>query len=177
MEKTFPEWTDIERFDVKWKGRIKEMAHFIPKRPVTVVDLGCGPMWLEEMLSPTITYLPVDFRSRGDKTLIMDFNKKEFPDFQYEVSFVSGCLEYIQDYRWFIHKICEQSQMCILSYCVLENYPNLKERKKNAWVNHLTESEIISIFTRAGFQLVHLKRNDNQIFVFKKNNAFENTAH
>ena len=42
-------WQDIEYFDDKWKERIEQMARFI-KNGSTVIDFGCGPMWLKEYL-------------------------------------------------------------------------------------------------------------------------------
>ncbi|MBK9568932.1 MAG: hypothetical protein IPO53_02690 [Chitinophagaceae bacterium] len=43
-------WQDIEYFDDKWKERIEQMARFI-KNGSSVIDLGCGPMWLKRIFT------------------------------------------------------------------------------------------------------------------------------
>jgi Methyltransferase domain len=164
------DWKEIEYFDESWKERIHYMAQFITEN-ASVMDIGCGKMWLKELLRAN-TYIPVDYVSRGDGTIVCDLNKKEFPSLQAQIMFVSGCLEYIRDHEWFAARAADACARCIVSYCTLDEYSNLQQRRNAAWVSDLKETEIVDLFTRNGFALVHrhvLKK--NTIFVFDKKNA------
>lgn len=163
-----PKWQDIEYFDNLWRARIELMSGYIPKG-ASVLDLGCGKMWLRELLQDS-EYYPVDYTSRGNGTIICDFNKDPFPDINCDVSFVSGCLEYVIDYKSFIREIALHTKTCIISYCTTEETPDLKERMSLVWVNHLSKQEIIELFKANGMQLIdettYLVK--NSIFVFSK---------
>jgi hypothetical protein len=160
-------WEDIEYFDDSWRQRISQMADFIPAN-ATVMDLGCGREWLREIVGPE-NYTGVDYRRRGEGTVICDFNKGQFPDLRRDVAFVSGCLEYVTDHRWFIAQICEKVDMCIISYCPIETHRDLVARRRVGWVNDLTIDEIKREFGEHRFNLstetVTLR---NAILVFKR---------
>ena len=135
----------------------------------SILDLGCGPMWLKEYLKKSSTYYGCDYKNRGNKTIICDFNKKEFPDIKTDLCFVSGCLEYIEDLDWFIKRISETSKTAIISYCPLDNNPFKFMRKKAAWVNHYSSYDIIKLFIEEGFKLHKIDTvTKNIIFKFVK---------
>jgi len=159
-------WQDLEHFDEDWKGRIRTMAQYIGRQE-SVVDLGCGQMWLKEFLNGHV-YYPVDYRMRGDDTHVADFNKHKFPDIRADTAFVSGTLEYLTDCEWFVDQISRRVKKCILSYCLVEYHPDVEERKKRAWQNHLTRAEIIAMFQKAGMTLMEENTSivKNHIFVF-----------
>ncbi len=142
------------------------MASYISPKE-SVVDLGCGKMWLKECLKDNV-YYPVDYTRRDAQTCVADFNKHEYPPTRSDVAFVSGALEYVVDYEWFVRQITQSSTKCILSYCTTEAYPDIKERERRAWKNHLTRAEIIDLFTRNGMELKCENGNiqGNRIFVF-----------
>lgn len=144
-------WQDIEYFDDAWRARIRQMAEFIPAN-ATVMDLGCGPGWLREIVGAR-SYTGVDYLPRKEDTVVCDFNKRQFPEFRRDVAFVSGCLEYIDDYRWFIAQICDKAGMCILSYCPVEIHQDLAARRRAGWVNDLTLDDIKREFVRHSFRL------------------------
>jgi hypothetical protein len=144
-------WRDIEYFDDTFRQRVNQMAEFVPKN-ATVMDLGCGKCWLREIVGSE-HYTGIDYRPRGEETIICDFNERQFPEIRRDVAFVSGCLEYIDDYQWFIQKICEAARMCILSYCPVESYADLGARRRAGWVNHLTIEDIKREFCARGFYL------------------------
>jgi len=121
-----PKWKQIEYFNPDWKSRIKKMASYIAIGE-SVVDLGCGQMWLREFLPGSNKYTGVDYRQRGEGTLVVDFNNGEFPDVKADVFFSSGCMEYVVDYDSFIEKIARVGRRCIISYCCIEDF---KEKEK-----------------------------------------------
>ena len=162
-------WQDIERFNPSWSLRIQSMAGAIVDSDRKVVDLGCGPMWLKEVLPPGIKYIGVDYKSRGPDTIVCDFNAFQFPEMDADVFFVSGCLEYVEDYEWFIERIATKGRKCIISYCCAGNTPEKKYRAKNAWVNHLSHENIVSIFNANEMTLRETWQVDsvNTCFVFE----------
>lgn len=162
-------WSDVERFNPEWIERIKIMAEFIPENS-TVLDLGCGPQWLKKFLSKSQKYLGVDYKKRGQKTIICDLNKDTYPSSNAEIAFVSGCLEYIEEPKQFIKGISENQIMCILSYCLIEDFHDISFRESKAWKNNLSKSEIIDEFELNGMKLEFIKKTKslNTIFVFKK---------
>lgn len=145
------EWKDIEYFEESWKERISQMARYIPPRS-TVMDLGCGRQWLREYLDQC-RYVPVDYRSRSPDTLVCDFNRKEFPDVDVDVCFVSGCLEYVEDPAWFIEQIGNHAKRCVLSYCPVDDHYDLRARASLAWKSNLTKADLLSLFAAAGMRV------------------------
>jgi hypothetical protein len=169
MFKSKKEWRHIEYFDERWKGRIKAMAAYINNNE-SVVDLGCGQMWLEEYLPAGCTYIPVDYKSREGFTIIADFNKHQYPPIDSDVAFISGCLEYIKDYKWFIEKTTSFSKTIILSYCTTDSFPDMEERKNLFWVNHLSSDDIKALFNlqNAFLRFSKILSDGTNIFVFAK---------
>ncbi len=160
-------WKDIEYFNPDWNERIKFMSKYVDSE-LSVTDLGCGKMWLKEYLTKDVKYIPVDYISRGEETIVCDFNKYEYPNVKSEIAFVSGCLEYVSDYEWFVKQISKYHKKCIVSYCVIENFPNINDRIKKTWVNNLSELQVLDLFERNGFKLKEKESLLNMIFVFEK---------
>lgn len=162
-------WKDIEYFDPIWKERISQMVKYIPSYSI-VLDLGCGEMWTEQFLPNGCTYYAVDYKKRGEKSIVCDFNNHEFPKIKVDLCFVSGCLEYIEDYNWFINEISKVAESCVISYCTLEKFPEIEKRTKRTWVNHLDKNTITNLFVDNGFKLISedLTTSNNSIFFFKK---------
>jgi hypothetical protein len=168
IQQRIPEWKQFEYFDESWKERIYQMSKYIPATAKKIMDLGCGKMWLRNMLETRIDYMGVDYVKRDDRTIVCDFNKKEFPNKFADVIFVSGCLEYVNEPGWFIENISGHCATCILSYCTLESFPNLSERKQYHWKNHLAKREIISLFHQHSMHNTAFELTDTNynIFVF-----------
>lgn len=162
------EWRDIEYFDDSWINRTRMMANFLPDN-VSVMDLGCGKMWLRD-IHPISEYIPVDYCDRGPGTQLCDFNKKEFPNKTVDYSFVSGCLEYVEDPKWFVSEIARTSKACVISYCTTDNIADIKTRRQFCWDNDLSRAGIIELFRGVHMYLKTeaLYLTSNNIFVFSK---------
>ncbi len=162
-------WKDFEYFDESWKTRIKSMAKYIQPN-TSVIDLGCGKMWLKEYIGKNINYYPVDYLKRAEDSIVCDFNKLQFPKISAECSFVSGCLEYVDNPAWFINKITQNSNKCIISYCTFDDFPNINERKKLGWVNSLNENELISLFKKNNFELLKSESTElnHKFYIFNR---------
>lgn len=166
-ESTQLEWRSIERFSANWRGRIRFMAGLLDEEDRVVVDLGCGPMWLRDELPGSVQYVGVDYKERGPGTVICDFNAGQFPDVRADTYFVSGCLEYVADWRWFISRISSLGRKCLISYCCVESIGDDAIRRRNAWVNSLSSDDIIAEFRRNGMVLVARHQFDANNTVFK----------
>ena len=160
-------WNEIEYFNPSWKQRVKNMSHYILPNE-SILDLGCGEMWLKEFIRHNNVYYPVDYKDRGKETIICNFNNYEYPEIETDVAFVSGCIEYIEDYNWFIDCIAKNHKKIIISYCILEDFKDKEERKKKAWVNHLSENELVNVVEKAGFSLVQKEYGYSTFYVFNK---------
>jgi hypothetical protein len=161
-------WEELEYFDEGWKKRIEEMASFITPGE-SVIDLGCGKMWLKPLLKDN-RYYPVDYKYRDESTVVANFNRHEYPDIRADVAFLSGALEYIEDYDWFVQQVCSHSSRCILSYCTTEDYPDLEVRIRKAWKSHLSRSSLLGLFAKNGMRLdaESTAVASNPIFVFSR---------
>lgn len=164
-----PRWAEQERFDPKWRERIRLMAAFIDESDSVVVDLGCGPMWLRDFLPEGVDYLAVDYVWRGPGTIVCDFNRKQFPATAAATFFVSGCLEYVEAPNWFAQMIASRSTKCVLSYCTIEEFPDLTWRRKRGWVNHMEELAVERLFSEHGMLCVNrrITSSRNTVFVLR----------
>lgn len=150
--KVNPTWAQIEYFNPEWKHRIQVMSQYVGKTD-SVLDLGCGQMWLKEFLSSSNSYTGVDYQQRDSETIVCNFNNHEFPDVKADVFFISGCLEYVIDPGAFICRIAAGCKRCIISYCCLEEFPDIAKRREHAWVNDLSKDQLIELFARNGMDL------------------------
>lgn len=160
-------WKTIEYFDPNWKKRITAMAQYVPAGS-SVMDLGCGPMWLKEE-RPDLIYTGVDYTYRDADNIVADFNKKQFPNRKCDVAFISGCLEYIESPEWLITQVALVADRCVLSYCVIDIHNDLISRRREGWVNDLSRIDIENLFLSKGFSLSEqLEHDNNVIFVFDR---------
>ncbi|MEJ0000266.1 MAG: TylF/MycF/NovP-related O-methyltransferase [Verrucomicrobiota bacterium] len=160
-----PLWSQSSEFDDAWKERIATMASYI-RKPCSVMDFGCGQMWLEPLLPPGCTYLPLDYIRRDERTLVVDLNRDPLPAVKADVAFLSGVLEYVEDIEGFAARLTAAGfQKIILSYCLRETIGGLGSRKELNWVCHKTLPELLAIFL-PNYDLAAIRRiKDNTILV------------
>jgi hypothetical protein len=162
-------WSSKDEFDERWKERIATMSSYI-SIPGTVADFGCGLMWLEHMLGPNNTYLPIDYISRDNRTQVIDFNAAPLPRINAEIAFLSGSLEYVVDVKGFVEYLIETGfKQVIVSYCTIELIPQRRTRQQLNWVSHESVFTLLSLFCPP-YSLTNLDRTHgaNTIFVFKR---------
>ncbi len=162
------QWRKIEYFDERWKNRICGMSRYVGPND-SVLDLGCGPMWLKEFLGPNNRYQGCDYLDRGPGTLVCDFNARQFPEVHVDVTFISGCLEYVEDVEWFIAQVAASAPKCVIAYCIVNPGDNLGRRRQNAWVNDLTEEDLIALMSRHNLAF----REKGECFMSSQIYAFE----
>ena len=147
-----------------FENRVAVMAGMIGDEIESILDLGAGNMSLKKYISKNISYYPVDYRRRDKDTILCNFNRKEFPEQKADAVFISGLLEYISDYSWFIEAVCNcGAKEIILSY----NVRNCHEKEGQRvfcsdeevcdYLNALSFQEILSLFSIQGYALMEKK--------------------
>jgi hypothetical protein len=169
-------WASSEEFDEAWKRRIAVMASSI-HGPCSVADFGCGMMWLESRLPQGSTYHPFDFVRRDERTVVLDLNRDPLPPVSIEVAFLSGVLEYVEDVAAFSRQLAAAGfRKIILSYCTLEKFQDVDERKNLNWVSHVSLFDLLGLFL-VDYDLVHIDDvNNNSIFVFDRKSYEDRTV-
>lgn len=90
-------------------GMIHERAQLVAKmisweNVNSVLDLGAGSEPMRGLLPKDITYYPIDYKQLTGKTLVYDFNKKQFPDITADVVIMVGVNGYVDYEAWLIEK-------------------------------------------------------------------------
>lgn len=169
----FKEWDVFEtKLDEKespidyqmFENRVAVMAGMIGSEIKSILDLGAGNMSLKKYISKNINYYPVDYCRRDDDTILCNFNRKEFPEQKADAVFISGLLEYISDYSWFVKEICNcGAKEIILSYNVRNRHEGNGQRVFCSdeavcnYANALSFQEILSLFSSQGYALMKKK--------------------
>ena len=149
------------------------MASYIPDDCKSVLDVGCGKMWLKEFLKPSVKYYGLDYVARDDETIVCDLNKREFPDIKTDVCFCSGVIAYVNEENldWFCKKLRETSPILLISYNTrdLGHYQNyfITLRKMRYFKNHMKRKEFINLLEKAGFKLETRQKWDSRTEIFK----------
>lgn len=154
------DWKERENSDVftwdekSWTDRKYLMSKWIGKDVHSIADFGAGNMSLRNLLREDVAYVPIDYISRTEETVVADFNKYEFPNIFVDCCFCSGVLEYVNDLEWFLDKINQtECRYVLVSYSVKEQNQTIEERRSHAWVNDLTFDELVDLFYRHDFIL------------------------
>ena len=135
-----------------------------------VLDLGCGKMWLETMVKCS-EYIPVDYISRDSRTIVCDFNRKQFPNVLVDVTFASGVIEYVNDVKWFVGEMSSSSKKIIISYVAMEDFGDVSIRRSRGWVNHLTKRRLLKLFEEENYMMLfETVIKGNSVFVFERRN-------
>lgn len=179
----FQKWQEFE-FDEEWVLRLKAIAGLIPPNS-NIFEFGTGPIGLRPFLDTSCRLISSDVIARNNVNVVIDLNRRPLPDlseFKTEIGIFSGVLEYISDLRSLAKWVAQEFHIFIVTY---ESAPTRKGKLRSSlelfrrfhmgWVNHLTEVELIAIFSDQGFHLIQrLTWSDTDpepIFVFRKTDA------
>lgn len=149
-----------------WMHRAKQ-AILLLGEAQSVVDLGCGTMAIEPLLSKGVRYIPVDVVRRDERTLIVDLNHKIFPEIKAEAMVGLGILEYIHDVAWLLSELALRYKSIVLSYNCAELFANIKEREGHGWVNNMTTKELEFVYRSSGLQIQECHRIDDMQQLWK----------
>jgi hypothetical protein len=147
----YERWREVSRTTGTWNPtRAERIAAIIPEG-VHVLDLGAGSLVLKRYLKTACTYTPSDLHDRGERCVIVDLNKYEFPEGNYDWVTVIGVVEYLKDPRWVLARAARAAPRVIVTYNTTEVVPDLDLRRGAGWICHLSHEEFVSVLREAGF--------------------------
>jgi hypothetical protein len=151
-------WGEAANLDPAWDRRSRAIARFIP--PVTrVLDLGAGLETLAQHLPEGCTYTPADIVKRSDKTILVNLNRGEFPDGEFDVVVTAGVLEHVHDVRALLACAYERVPLLVASYCT-RTTPDPQPRLERGWVNDFSLDELVGLCQKERWQVAAVERLD-----------------
>ncbi len=161
-----------------FKERLKVVANMIEWEKIdTVVDLGAANENLRNFVPDNIQYIPVDYVKYTNDTVVLDFNKYEFPviektEKEKACIVAVGVLGYCSDWKWFLKMMKENADYIILGH---DDFARVsREYRRTHWTryNALFDHEIIRYMQNLGFMLTESVdfRLKTSLFKFEKMN-------
>jgi hypothetical protein len=175
-------WSSLAELSPDWDERTRLLARLL-KPNSHVIEFGAGRRQLELYLPGGCTYIPSDLVDRGDGTFVCDLNSDARPDLRtlgVDTAVFGGVFEYVQNVDSLVAWISRYVGCCIISYeCARTKRSDWRRpreslaRARAGWVNTLHEDELIEIFRKRGFSVVHRELwhttgGAEPIFVFEK---------
>jgi hypothetical protein len=154
-------WSSNQQLEEWWIDRTKVIATLVPTG-ARVIEFGAGRRQLEGLLPAGSTYTPCDLVDRGPGTIVCDLNRRPLPDLSHlapDTAIFGGVLEYIQDVPSLVQWLAQGAvQTCVASFDpfppglgIVGRYRELKRRTYYGYMNTLTEQDLQSAFTTAGY--------------------------
>ncbi|MGO9173861.1 MAG: hypothetical protein ACLP7P_18120 [Rhodomicrobium sp.] len=162
-------WERAENLLAEWDSRTRIIADLIPDG-ADVIEFGAGRMVLKDMLGEGTRYQPSDIVARSEETLVCDLNRETImlPK-KYSHAVFSGVLEYVRSIPQLLSSISSKVEWVIASYSAVDRLPDIVQRKKNGWVSHLSEAELLAAFAENGFQLKDVRTwREQNIYVLQR---------
>ena len=157
----YSKWGNKASLSQSWDSRTQQIAALI-KPGASVIEFGAGRLILKTFLPENCSYTPSDFVYRGGGTIVCDLNSKTLPQFQqYDVAVFSGVLEYVNDVPRLILCLSSCVNVIIASYALMEK--NVRNRRRQGWVNDYNSAQFIEIFENAGFHCDHTEEWKSQV--------------
>lgn len=152
---------------------------WIPDNINTVADYSAGEnLILRDFLPSTVKYYPIDYRDRGENTIVCDFNKGQFPDVYSELS-ACFALMYTEPADAFVAHICEHTAYTVIvSEITIEGFPDIGARRRSGMCNDFTEQQIVDMFTLHQYEMTDRKydtagNSTMTFFLFKKSGGIK----
>lgn len=134
-----------------WDRRAQMVAALLPA-DARVLDLGCGAMLVERYLAPTAAYVPCDVDERDERTIVCDFDKKEYPEDVGETHVVClGVMPYLQQQLALFEHICSRGKPFLVTLKPQELVAAKVER--GVFPPAIPLAEVNRIATGAGFAI------------------------
>ncbi|MDO9149543.1 MAG: hypothetical protein Q7U52_18130 [Hydrogenophaga sp.] len=159
----FGRWQNPSNLDPDWDERTQLIAGLIPDRS-SVIEFGAARLVLPLHLRPGCTYQPVDLVKRTEDTLAFDLNDPlpALPR-RYDYAVFSGVLEYVQDLDRVMRWLPSVSDQVIFSYAVTDLLSDPVTRRRNGWINSLSDTDVRGQMRRSGLECLSTERWQRQI--------------
>lgn len=146
-------WARTESLATQWDERAQRCSDYIPAGS-KVLDVGCGAMALKAALKPGCSYTGADVVERASGALVVDLNRKEFPEGKYDWVTFLGVLEYIHEPKWPISQAAKAAPNMLLTYCCdITQGRSISLRLGMGWVNNLTYESILALIRECGWRV------------------------
>lgn len=135
----------------KWARRARFVARAC-RQDRWVCDIGCGMQALRWFLSKETIYLPADLRQWTEDTELCDLNRGQLPERALElcdVAVMIGVLYYVQDPEALFGHLSNYAEFVVFTYNPTDTHP----KRKQHWICHMSEIELLGILARQGFGL------------------------
>ncbi|PWR22841.1 methyltransferase domain-containing protein [Zavarzinia aquatilis] len=145
---------DWRLYSEQWRRRASIAAAMIPTG-LTLLDVGCGAMYLESEAAPR-RYIPVDMEAHDERTRVIDLNEKNLPiewiD-EADVVALMGVVEYLDAPEILLKSLASRSKPIIISYSIQEARTEGREAKRNHWRNGYSSDELERLFSALGYAI------------------------
>lgn len=146
-------WANLTDDQVRgWEARAKQAAELLTSAS-GVADMGCGTMHLKRHLRPDQTYIPVDIVSRGEGSIVCDFNNETPPLLDVPGMACLGVLEYLHDPAAFLKATAAHYDVAVISYAATDTDKPLKNRRSHGWVNDFSSAAAEEMFRATGWEV------------------------
>ena len=142
-------WSNDRVFDPEWEKRTAAMADLIPAGS-SVIEFGASRSKLRKYLPDDCDYLATDIHPTKD-CIFLDLNTVDLrtPERTFDVAFLAGVLEYVDDVPRVAQYLKGISQSVITSYVATDFVPGRLRRRSMGWRNHYSKIDIENIFFNA----------------------------
>lgn len=155
-------WSEPSNLNPDWDERTRLIAGLVPDG-ASVIEFGAARLVLPRYLGSGCVYQPADLVKRSEDTLVVDLNGSlpALPG-RYNYAVFSGVLEYVADLnrimRWLLHV----ADHVLFSYAVTDHLIDPITRRRNGWVNSLSDKDVHSIIEQCGMVLISKARWEGQ---------------
>jgi len=152
-------WAEVQNLCPGWDERTIFIAGMIPAG-VSVVEFGAGRLVLPAHLKPGCSYQPVDLVARSAETIAFDLNVHPYPQLPrcYDHAVFSGVLEYVRDLPRLMRWLPQIADNVVFSYAVADHLCDPVTRRRNGWVNNLSDAEVRQLLCESGMKLLSQSR-------------------
>jgi SAM-dependent methyltransferase len=125
-----------------------------------VLDIGCGPMTLKDVLPEGCTYTGTDILPHYPGVVVANLNLMQFPEGEFDVATMLGVLDFLENPLWVLRAICSHSRKLIFSYGGDYFWTKSAIRRWSAAcrLNFLRANEVRYLLALAGWRVVTTER-------------------
>lgn len=145
-------WGRRESHSYSWEERARRVAGLIAPNS-SVLDLGCGRMFLRRFLPAGCRYVPADLPRWSEDVIVVDLDQGQFPGGQYDMVVILNVLEYLKDPLGTLRGAREHGSHAIVSYAHPIDGRGRDQRRARRWLNDLSVRDLHTIFAASGWSV------------------------
>lgn len=155
MEKQLQREKHMDRLGELCDELSRKLSALISNESCSVMNLGTESMGIRKYLRKDITFISGALNPDEYETSVYGFHRHHFLKEPVDTMIVCGCLEYVQDTKWFLQEIGTHTNLeLILSYPLLEDQPDIASRRATGWVSDLSYQDLLHLVQSNGLILI-----------------------